>query len=146
MSSASNAKATRKSTTTTHLELDDSAFDNPNTWDELHAFVPEPSPEAGPSKRARVEEVDDDSEDSVHVRKSPDTKNRRFVEEYPQPVGIATGQGKTKFQVLYEKHMEQGESIYAPFTNDDEWELAQWLSRRVGVKAIDEYLELSIVS
>src|SRR6202030_4364819 len=99
--------------TTTHLEVNDYAFDNPNTWDDLNTFIPEPSPEAGPSKRARVEEVDD--EDSIQVRQSVDTKNRRFIKAYPRPVGIAIGQGVTKFQVLYEKHMEQGQSIYAPF-------------------------------
>ena len=66
----SDAKPTQS--TTTHLEVDES---NPNTWDDLHAFVPEPSPEPGPSKRARVGEVDE--EESVQVqRTSTDTKNR----------------------------------------------------------------------
>ena len=36
--------------------------------------------------------------------------------------------------------------MYSPFANDQEWELAQWLSRRVGQKGIDEYLKLSMVS
>jgi hypothetical protein len=136
MSAASNVKADQK--TSAHLQVPDSAIDIPNTWDDLHAFVPEPSPEAGPSDH--VEEVD------VQVRQSPDTKSRRYVEAYPRPVGIAIGQGKTKFQEMYEAQTGQGQSIYGPFTNNEEWELAQWLSRRVGQKAIDEYLKLSIVS
>jgi hypothetical protein len=138
MGPPSNIKETQKSTTT-HLELDDSTFDNPNSWDDLHDFIPEPSPDP-----AHIEEVD--NEGFFHGRKNPDTKLRRFVKPYPRPVGIAVGQGKTKFQVLYEKHTGEGENIYAPFLNNEEWELAQWLSRRVGQKAIDEYLKLSIVS
>jgi hypothetical protein len=143
MGAPSNTKAAWKSTTT-HLETDKSTFDNLDTWDDSHAFVPEPSPEPRPSKRARVEEVED--EDSVRVQRGPDTQNRRFVEAYPRPAGIAIGQGKTKFQILHEKQTKQGESNYAPFANKEEWELAQWLSRRVGQTAIDEYLKLPIVS
>lgn len=140
MSAASNTKTTRK--TITHLQVSDPAIDNPNNWDDLHAFVPEPTPEAGPSDHD--EEMND--EESVQPRQSPDTKSRRFVEAYPRPVGIAIGQEKTKFQGMYESQTGQGQSIYGPFTNNEEWELAQWLSRRVGQKAIDEYLKLSIVS
>jgi hypothetical protein len=143
LAAATNLKATPKSTST-HLEVDDFVFDDLNTWDNLHNFIPEPSQEAGPSKLAHVE--DNADEDPVILRKIADTKNRRFVEEYPRPVGIAIGQGKTKFQVTYEEHMAHGQTIYSPFTNEDEWELAKWLSRRVGQKAIDEYLKLSIVS
>jgi len=141
MGDASNTKATQKKTTT-HLDIEDPAFDNPNSWDDQHAFVPEPSPEPGPSMH--VEEVDD--EEAVRVRQFSDTKSQRFVESYPRPVGVPIGQGKTKFQVLYEENMGQGQGIYAPFANNEEWELAQWLSRRVGQKATDEYLKLSIVS
>lgn len=122
MSTASNVNADWK--TTTHLQVPqtilDSAIDNPNTWDDLHAFIPEPSPEAGPSDR--VEEVD------VEARQSPDIKSRRYIKAYPRPVGIAIGQGKTKFQMMNEAQKGQGQSIYAPFTNNEEWELAQWLS------------------
>ena len=75
-----------------------------------------------------------------------DTKNRRFVDLYPLPVGVPIGHGNTTFQVLYEKHKGQDESIYAPFTNEEEWELAKWLSRRVGQKVTDKYLKLSMVS
>jgi hypothetical protein len=138
ISAASNGKRTRKSTTT-HLDIHESSFDYPNTWDESHDFVPDASPDPD-----RVEDVD--FEDSVPVRQSPDTKNRRFVEGYPRPAGVPIGHAKTKFQILYENHMGEGQGIYTPFTNNDEWELAQWLSRRVGQKGIDEYLNLPIVS
>lgn len=88
----------------------------------MHAFVPEPSPEAGPSIRsgARVE-VGGDGD--LQVRRSPDTSIRRFVEEYPRPVGTPIGQGKTKFQEIFETHRRQGQTIYAPFASGDEWQL-----------------------
>jgi hypothetical protein len=144
MDAASNSKAIPKSTNT-HLEVEDFSFEDLNAWDDLHDFIPEPRQEAGPSKAAHVD--DDADEDPVILREIPDIKTRRFVEAYPRPVGIAIGHGKTKFQVTYEEHsMPQGKIIYSPFTNDDEWELAKWLSRRVGQKAIDEYLKLSVVS
>jgi hypothetical protein len=134
-----NLKSTRKSATA-HLEVDESALDDPSAWDDLHAFIPEPSPEPA----ACGEEGGDDT--SVQVRDNPDTEIRRYVEVYPRPVGIPIGQGKTKFEVLHEEQEGLGQSIYAPFANEEEWELAQWLSRRVGQKGIDEYLKLSIVS
>jgi hypothetical protein len=140
---ASKANSTSKSMRT-HLEVEDFGFGHPNGWDDLHGFIPEPSPEAGPSNHAHVE--DEENIDPVNLRKNSDTKNRRYVEAYPRSVGRAIVPGKTKFQELYDNHTEQGQSIYAPFTNEEEWDLAKWLSQRVGQKAIDEYLKLSIVS
>ena len=119
MGEPSNTKGNQKSTAT-YFDTNDSNFDNTNAWDDLHAFVPEPSPEVG------IEEVE--TEDEVHFRLSPDTKNQRFVDLYPLPVGFPIGHGKMTFQVLYEKHKGQYESIYAPFTNEEEWELTKWLS------------------
>jgi hypothetical protein len=138
-SSHVNLKSNGKSASA-HLEVDDSAQEHPDAWDDLLAFVPEPSPEPA----ACGEEGGDDN--LVHVRKNPDTETRRYVEAYPRPVGVPIGQGKTKFEELHEELERLGQSIYAPFANEEEWELAQWLSRRVGQKAIDEYLKLTIVS
>ena len=127
----------------THLEsgADESGIDKPNQWDDLHSFVPEACPEPVP-----LETATSDDDDSLHARKNPDTKSRRFVEAYPGPVAIPVGQGKTKFQLIYERQLEEGQNMYSPFANDQEWELVQWLSRRVGQKGIDEYLKLSMVS
>jgi hypothetical protein len=135
-----NTNETRKSLTT-HLAINDFGFDNHSNWDDLHVFVPEPSPSPGPGQHGRLED-----EESEQVQETPDTKNRRFIETYPRAVGSPIGRGKTKFQEMYDNHILHSQSIHAPFTNDEEWELAQWLSRRVGQKAMDEYLNLSIVS
>ena len=72
--------------------------------------------------------------------------HQQFVEVYPCPVGIPTGPGKSSFQCLRDIQVQEGKGDHLPFANKEEWELAQWLSRQVGQKAIDEYLKLSIVS
>ena len=55
MGELSNTKGNWKSTAT-YFDTNDSTFDNTNAWDNLHAFVPEPSPEVG------VEEVEAEDE------------------------------------------------------------------------------------
>ena len=110
----------------TDLEVDDVGLDEPNSWVDLQDDVPDPSPEpASPSKRVT---------------------HQRFVEVYPRPVGIPTGPGNSTFQCLRDIQLQEGRGDHSPFADKEEWELAQWLSRRVGQKAIDEYLKLSIVS
>ena len=122
---ASNSDTIRKPNIT-DLEVDEVGSSNPNSWDDLQDFVPDPSPElASPSRRVT---------------------HQRFVEVYPRPVGIPTGPGKSSFQCLQDIQVQEGKGDHSPFANEEEWELAQWLSRRVGQKAIDEYLKLSIVS
>ena len=127
----------------THLEYgaDESRVDEPNRWDDLHAFVPEACPEPVPPEAAAS-----DHDELLHARKISDTRSRRFVEAFPGPVAIPVGQGKTKFQLMYERQVEEGQDMHSLFANEQEWELAQWLSRRVGQKGIDEYLKLSMVS
>ena len=56
------------------------------------------------------------------------------------------GEGKTRFQQWQEEKKLNGENGWAPFENQKEWDLAQWLMRNVGQKSIDEYLKLPIVS
>lgn len=56
------------------------------------------------------------------------------------------GEGKTKFQQWREEKNLKSENDWAPFENQKEWDLAQWLMRNVGQKSIDEYLKLPIVS
>ncbi|KIM38488.1 hypothetical protein M413DRAFT_30038 [Hebeloma cylindrosporum] len=130
-------KNARKSTT--HLDPSQFAMDDTSYWDASHSFIPDISP--GPSKRARVEEIED--EDDMRHRLNP--KSGRFAEVYPRPVGTPVGKGKTKFERVFEEQEKRGESNWAPFASEEEWQLARWLSQRVGHKAIDEYLKLPIV-
>jgi len=65
------------------------------------------------------------------------------------PVGYAPeilGEGKTKFKIWQEEQRLHGENEWAPFHNQKEWDLAQWLIRNVRQKSTDEFLKLPIVS
>ena len=124
---------------TTHLDPSQFPMDDTSNWDNSHSFIPDASP--GPSKWACVEEVKD--EDDLRCRLN--AKSGQFSEVYPRPVSTPIGEGKTKFERLFEEQEKRGESNWAPFASEEEWQLARWLSQHVGHKAIDEYLKLPIV-
>ena len=42
--------------------------------------------------------------------------------------------------------LENGDNEWAPFRNEDEWELAQFSMQNLGQKKIDKYLKLKLVS
>jgi hypothetical protein len=102
--------------------------------------TPEPSPSPSPepeSRHARVEDADDEDDDL--------TGSTRYVNPYPYLAGTAKGQADPKFEHIRKEQMEQGEDIWAPFEDQDEWELARWLARNVGQKQTDDFLKLPIV-
>ncbi|KAI6158605.1 hypothetical protein EDD17DRAFT_1512153 [Pisolithus thermaeus] len=88
------------------------------------------------SKRARVEE-------SVN-----DTPNRpsegHFTKQF---VGIAAkilGSGRTVFESMEAVEAANERSQWAPFHNEEEWELACFLMKNVGQTKMDEFLKLDI--
>lgn len=110
----------------------------------MHAaddFVPpvDPVPVQPQSKRARVEEVED--EDCA-----PRPRYTRFVKPYPRPVATPIRKAKTKFETLLDEQTADGKQPWEPFASKDEWQLATWLMANVGQKSTDEYLKLPIVS
>jgi hypothetical protein len=84
----------------------------------------------------RVEEVDD--EDDI----------ARFAKVFPKPVAEVLGVGNTEFEDILQDQISMGlrGNPEAPFNDEDEWGLAEWLTKRVNKTAIDEYLKLPIVS
>ena len=50
------------------------------------------------------------------------------------------------FESLEAVELERGDSKWAPFQDEDEWELAQYLMKNLGQMKIDEFLKLSSVS
>ena len=117
---------------TTHLDPGPFAGDDTSNWDDSHSFIPEVSP--GPSKRACVEEAEDEDDDDLQHRLN--AKSGRYVEVYPCPVGTPVGEGKMKFEILFEEQAKRGESNWAPFASEEEWQLARWLSQRIGIKRL----------
>jgi hypothetical protein len=71
----------------------------------------------------------------------------RFIEHFPEEymAGATWGQGKPLFESLDEERKRAGASRWAPFEDEDEWELAEWLIRNVGQKQTDAFLKLPIV-
>jgi len=88
------------------------------------------------SKRARVEEVED--EDAPHVG--------RYTQEYPGRVADTLGTEKTKFEKIRDEQKMDGMEPHAPFADEEEWELVKWLMKNVGQTKADDFLKLPIVS
>ena len=85
----------------------------------------------------KIEEVED--EDDPH--KSP-----QYCRSYPGLVAQTLGIRKTPFEKLQEAQAALGESEWALFASQEEWDLAQWLMKSVRQNSIDEFLKLPIVS
>ena len=92
-----------------------------------------------PSKCARVEE-----EDNGHSPCWPSFGH--FTEQYTSVAATILGKKRTMFECLEAAELEKDESKWAPFHNEDEWELAPYLMKDLGQKKIDELLKLSHVS
>lgn len=94
--------------------------------------------DAPPSKRARVEEVDDEE--------AP--RNARYPVPYPGRAGEPLDKQETMFHQMQEEQKLDGDedNPWAPFDNQDEWELGRWLMKNVGQKKTNEFLQLPIVS
>ena len=76
-----------------------------------------------------------------------DQSQNRYRVSYPDgDTAEILGKGKTRFQQWQEEKSLHGENNWAPFENQKEWDLAQWLMKNVGQKSIDEYLKLPIIS
>ncbi|KAH7918147.1 hypothetical protein BV22DRAFT_1134820 [Leucogyrophana mollusca] len=107
-------------------------------------FVPQPrhhrsrsSEDDSQSKRARVDQVED--EEAPGRR-----QGGRFTEEFPSAVAAVVGTGKTVFETLQEAEIINGDTQWAPFRDEDEWELARFLMKNLGQNKIDEFLQLPI--
>jgi hypothetical protein len=72
----------------------------------------------------------------------------RYFEEYPteRKAGAAWGKDQPLFVQIQREQQENSTSKYGPFKDQDEWELAEWLSKNVGQKQTDAFLKLNIVS
>ena len=75
-------------------------------------------------------------------------KPRYYFEDYPaeRKAGAAWGKDQPLFVKLKRVQEENGTSKWGPFEDQDEWELAEWLSKNAGQKQTNEFLKLNIVS
>ncbi|KAJ7100312.1 Zn-finger domain-containing protein [Mycena crocata] len=124
--------------------------------DEVEDFVPPPrtkSPEplAAPSdpqsRRATVEEVldDDDPQNfSRYVEAFPGEESFPGHESFVGRSAEIHGQGETVFERMHADQTAEGSGRHAPFSDGEEWDLANWLSKNVSQTATDAYLKLPI--
>ncbi|KAJ3557367.1 hypothetical protein NM688_g1510 [Phlebia brevispora] len=111
-----------------HDTISPSLFDEPET-------VREP-----PSKRARVEEVEDEELDAGGLPKNP------FVRMHTD-AGVPLGEGKTLFERVHEERVKEGlgDQPWAPFEDRQEWDLVRFLmASGLSQQDIDRFLKLEI--
>src|SRR5947207_2944420 len=75
----------------------------------------------GPQLRRQAVEIEevDDADDSP--------SETRYQVPYPGRVADVLGKGQMKFEQWHEDQASRGENEWAPFENQEEWDLAQWL-------------------
>ena len=118
-------------------DVDVGVGDNDFIPGQVHSRSPTVEASLGQqSKRARVEEVED--EDTPHVG--------RYTQEYPGRVADTLGTEKTKFEKIRDEQKMDGMEPHAPFADEEEWELVKWLMKNVGQTKADDFLKLPIVS
>lgn len=119
-----------------HQNLPDNSYDTPLVSPQIPDAQDSPEP---PSKRARVEEVED-----IEPGGLPKRPFRRF----DTTAGQTYGEGRTLYERMQEEREREGlgENPWEPFENQQEWELARWLlSSGLSQSDIDKYLKLEIV-
>jgi len=91
-----------------------------------------------PLKRAQVEAEDGDS--------PPWPASGCFSEQYMGVTAKILGRKQTVFEAQEAAEIARGDSEWAPFRDQDEWELARFMMKNLGQTKINELLKLSSVS
>ena len=101
-----------------------------------------------PQPLPQLAEVDVPVSEEVNVVSDSEGDGAHHIENFPEEhlVGATWGCCKPLFESLDEEQKRVGGSCWAPFEDEDEWELAEWLIRNVGKKQTDAFLKLPIVS
>ena len=96
-----------------------------------HPASPDQSTPEPQSKRARVEEVDDEEAGGC----------QRWAKEF-DGAAEELGEGKTLFEEIRESQEAMREPPMSPFLDEEEWELARWLMKNVNQTATDNFLKM----
>ncbi|KAG1784333.1 uncharacterized protein HD556DRAFT_1446796 [Suillus plorans] len=93
------------------------------------------NPPALKSRRVTIEEVSD--EDAVR------TNSGRYFKECPDG-GRTLREGETGFESYRKYKKSMGEDEWAPFCDEEEWGLAEWLVKSLGQTRTNDFLKLPI--
>jgi hypothetical protein len=90
-----------------------------------------------PNRRTTVEEVEDE-----------EAPGRYGMDYDAEDVAHSLGEPQTVFERLREEQIAAGltSKLWAPFEDEEEWDLAQFLVKEVSQTAADKFLKLAIVS
>jgi hypothetical protein len=117
---------------------------------DIDVAVPEsePAPEtAAPedpprqSARPTVEDVEDEGD----APSSTYPGIERFIEDFPEPAAAILGVRETVFEKWKREERETGRSMYHPFEDEEDWEMAEMMQKQMGQNAIDAFLKLGKV-
>jgi hypothetical protein len=81
-----------------------------------------------------------------HTSHASENRLGKYVLEYPGPAGQAKYQRKTTFERAFEDNQRHGNGPWAPFTDNAEWGLVEWMLNNLGQGQTDEFLQLDFVS
>ncbi|CDO72633.1 hypothetical protein BN946_scf184985.g52 [Trametes cinnabarina] len=88
-------------------------------------------------QRVEVEEVPDEEEGGL--------PRKPWIEDFPGRAGTSSGTRETPFERIRRMKEQAGESPWAPFESEEEWELAKWLvTSGLTQSNIEKYLKLKI--
>jgi hypothetical protein len=69
----------------------------------------------------------------------------RYAKEFPTSAE-ELGEAKTAFEDIFEDQRAKHESLWAPFADKEEWDLARWLAKNINQQATEEFLKILGVS
>ncbi|KZP20961.1 hypothetical protein FIBSPDRAFT_1021562 [Athelia psychrophila] len=119
-----------------HYDSDEAPPNLPSPDHDTFGFEDdEPEPV---SKRARVEEVEDEQAPPILGREP-------FVEPYPEEkeAGKIYGRARTNFEEIRVKQQSEGKEPWAPFESEAEWEVARWMMRSgISQRETESFLKL----
>jgi hypothetical protein len=115
--------------------------------DDTRDVTPMPQPRPNPAFKGPL--TDDQEVDVLEVG-----FDAMFIEPFPEAAGRTYGQEETAFETRMRAARQKGsedkvdweKARWSPFAHQGEWELAEWMSKRLGKNEVEEFLRLSIVS
>lgn len=110
------------------------------SYNDLPPFEPSPRHDESPEP-----ETTGNEHQYKWTRGEDEETYPRYAREFPIPAE-ELGEAKTVFEEIFDDQKEKNESPWAPFVDQDEWELARWLAKNVNQRATDEFLKMSGVS
>ena len=117
--------------------------------DNADGFAGPDEPDYNPRERlGAVEDLASNRSESVEEVEDEDTPGR-YAEDYnPENVAHILRKSQSDFETLKDDQNKAGlaEKPWAPFEDEGEWELAQFLIKEVSQTAANKYLKLPIVS